>query len=554
MKKLFLILVLASVSYATQVEKPTVGSSTNTWGTELNNYLEATKIGISVTEYGAVGDDTTVNDDAIDAAIAALPDSGGVLIFPVDPNGGYTYRINTPIIVTKSIRIMGLGTCGVNSSQGVVIKNYGDDDAIWVQATGYNIVENLDIVDGLGAGVRTAGSGLRIAKTGGTMGSTESTVRNVRVDGHLYGIRIRVPVITTIQNCVVRNCDSHGFYLEGWPDADDTGSGAAGTSTSIINCFSEGNAGNGYHHDGQGYCHYSNCASDTNLNGYALVNTSGFNPSGITFTACGAEGNTNAGILLTNGDSVGGITIIGGKYATGVDGLQLNDADDVTLVGVTTASNTGYGINCDNTAAGRITIINNRSSSDALGAIKDTNFYTVKMDNTGVQVPSGAFVGGATGHPRLQFNSTSQITGSTSTGVVFAANTADFNVQNANTSGQSLNIQSATTTKTAMSGATVTATNLIPAGSMVIGVTVRVTTLIETATSFTIGDGSDADRWGTGIAVALNTTTGIPDFTIASPVYYSAATSVVLTATGGNFSAGAVRITVHYISITPPTS
>lgn len=120
--------------------------------------------------------------------------------------------------------------------------------------------------------------------------------------------------------------------------------------------------------------------------------------------------------------------------------------------------------------------------------------------------------------------------------------------------GQVAIMQHATAVVSAMSGATVTSASLIPAGSVVLGVTVRVTTLIEGATSFTVGDGTDADRWGTGIAVAAGTTTTVADTTITSVPIYAAATNVVLTATGSNFTAGAVRITVHYISLTAATS
>lgn len=118
--------------------------------------------------------------------------------------------------------------------------------------------------------------------------------------------------------------------------------------------------------------------------------------------------------------------------------------------------------------------------------------------------------------------------------------------------GQASTVRQATTTLSAMSGATVTATNLIPANSIVLGVTLRVTTLITGATSFDIGDGSDVDRWGAAVAVAANTTSATA--TITSLPFYAATTSVVLTANGSNFTAGAVRVTVHYMSTTAPTS
>jgi hypothetical protein len=120
-------------------------------------------------------------------------------------------------------------------------------------------------------------------------------------------------------------------------------------------------------------------------------------------------------------------------------------------------------------------------------------------------------------------------------------------------SGQRTNTLHATDNQT-VSGATFSFTNLIPAGSMVIGVTVRVTQTVTGATSFEVGDGTDPDRWGTAIAVTSGTTTTIASFTITNPVYYTTATSVVLTANGSNFSGGQVRATVHYMQLVAATS
>jgi hypothetical protein len=131
---------------------------------------------------------------------------------------------------------------------------------------------------------------------------------------------------------------------------------------------------------------------------------------------------------------------------------------------------------------------------------------------------------------------------------------ADGAMSHKGVTGEATAFKLATAQVTCSSGATCTSSNQIPAGSLVTGVTVRVTTLITGATSISIGDGTDADRWGTGIAVAANTTTSIANFTITTPVYYAAATNVVLTAAGSDFTAGAVRITVHYMSLSAPTS
>jgi hypothetical protein len=106
--------------------------------------------------------------------------------------------------------------------------------------------------------------------------------------------------------------------------------------------------------------------------------------------------------------------------------------------------------------------------------------------------------------------------------------------------------------------ATLTATSLIPAGALVLGVVARVVTSFGNGhglTTFKIGDGTDDDRWGNTIARTTGTTTDGTYFTIASPVYYAAATNVVLTSIGGNFdSNGQARLTVIYVDFVGPTS
>jgi hypothetical protein len=122
--------------------------------------------------------------------------------------------------------------------------------------------------------------------------------------------------------------------------------------------------------------------------------------------------------------------------------------------------------------------------------------------------------------------------------------------------GQTMAMKQVTVELTGMAGVSVTATDLIPSGAFVIGVTARVTTLItsgDTATSFSVGDGVDPDAWGAGIAFAANTITDGSDFTLA-PTLYATADDVVITPNSGTFSAGAIRLTVHYMEVTAPTS
>ena len=99
--------------------------------------------------------------------------------------------------------------------------------------------------------------------------------------------------------------------------------------------------------------------------------------------------------------------------------------------------------------------------------------------------------------------------------------------------------------------------SLIPAGSIVIGVIARVTTVITGCTTFSVGTAADATAWGTTIAVAANTTTTGANFAATwQPTAYPAATDVRLTAAGGGavFTTGAVRLLVAYMKFDQLTS
>ena len=106
-------------------------------------------------------------------------------------------------------------------------------------------------------------------------------------------------------------------------------------------------------------------------------------------------------------------------------------------------------------------------------------------------------------------------------------------------------------------GATETWANAIPAGTIVLGVTAKVTTLITGATSFDVGiSGGDVDLFIDGMSVALNTTGDIANSnaSFTNPISYQSNTSILVTAIGGNFTAGVLRLVLHYIDLTAPVT
>lgn len=119
--------------------------------------------------------------------------------------------------------------------------------------------------------------------------------------------------------------------------------------------------------------------------------------------------------------------------------------------------------------------------------------------------------------------------------------------------GQSATIQQLTELTTIAAAATTDTAIQMPAGAIVLAVSVRVTVLIPTAATFTVGDSGSAARFSTAaVLVAAGTTN---KGTKAGAYYNAGALAVRITpdVQPANNS-GRVRTTIHYLSIVAPTS
>jgi hypothetical protein len=117
------------------------------------------------------------------------------------------------------------------------------------------------------------------------------------------------------------------------------------------------------------------------------------------------------------------------------------------------------------------------------------------------------------------------------------------------TNFQRMTVKSVKQTLSALSGASATTTGtFIPDGAVVVGVTTRVATLLTGATGYTIGDGTDADRWGDITGTAIGTTSDNANWTAGTIECFTAGGNVTLTANGSNFTAGAIEICVFYLA------
>ena len=107
-----------------------------------------------------------------------------------------------------------------------------------------------------------------------------------------------------------------------------------------------------------------------------------------------------------------------------------------------------------------------------------------------------------------------------------------------------------------LSGTSTTAGISIPANCILFSVGARVVTAITGATSFSVGDsgagdsGASTSRFGSGLAIAAGST----NFGLIGPTAIYSACSLVVTAAGGSFSGGQVRLSIHLATCTPSAS
>jgi hypothetical protein len=119
--------------------------------------------------------------------------------------------------------------------------------------------------------------------------------------------------------------------------------------------------------------------------------------------------------------------------------------------------------------------------------------------------------------------------------------------------GQLLGSKVLTELTTIAAAATTDTTIQIPQHAKVVAVSVRVTVAIPTATTFDVGVAGATTRYGAGLSTAADTTN--PGTNDDGMRYYGTATAIRITPNlTPATNAGRVRVTIHYVDVTPPTS
>ncbi|MGF1445570.1 MAG: DUF2793 domain-containing protein [Pikeienuella sp.] len=98
-------------------------------------------------------------------------------------------------------------------------------------------------------------------------------------------------------------------------------------------------------------------------------------------------------------------------------------------------------------------------------------------------------------------------------------------------------------------GSVSTISDAIPDKAVVLGISARVTSEITGAGSWRLGVGGSNNRYGSGFGGAIGS---VAEGVTGSPVAYYGGTDLLITAESGSFSAGALRIAIHYWQISAP--
>jgi len=340
----------------------------------------------------------------------------------------------------------------------------------------------------------------------------------------------------------------------------------------------------------------SNLSDNTAVGEAAL---SGSGNTGAQQTAIGknaifsaSTGAFNTGIgyqaLYSNGSGSSN-TAIGANALFSNQGGELNLANGLNALfsNVSGNYNVGLGVNAlqkstgsDNIAIGVNALLSQESVNDNTAVGYEAGQYVT--DSRNVFLGKGAGVNasgtastrattsqecvfvGAHAHPVGTGDDNSIVIGYNSTGdgsnttVIGTTSTTQARVRGATllstgANGQSTIFGQSTTLLSGLSGESVTAANLIPANCVVIGISVRVTTAITGADSFNVREDFLGSVYLGAIATAVGTT-AIGVGQNGYPIAVESATDIRLTANTSDFTGGAVRVTVHYISMEAATS
>lgn len=353
-------------------------------------YVAKRNLVFNVRDEGALGDGTTDDTTAINAAYTKARSVRGTVLFPasvnpyivsavVDPNGttttGYGATLKTKngttpqyamfqTAASSGFTILGL-TIDVNKANTTTTSNqmgiyvYSPTGTPWSSVTlrdvtvinspyqGINLTSGVPITDGLNAPV------------------TPTTLSNVRVSNCQWGIWLAQMGDVTLDNCNSSGNVSYGIYdylslrtkITGCVANTNGGHGIVsqyGYGTTVANCVSVGNTGGGIV-----------------IGGGLDANTES---SRYRITGCLCKSNTGSGIVIdptkvTNTGPVASYGVISGNVCTlnSLHGIVLTNPKYVTVIGNLCDAHTSAGYSGISVQGSSIAVTGNTCAGNSVG-------------------------------------------------------------------------------------------------------------------------------------------------------------------------------------------
>lgn len=310
--------------------QPQIGQ--DPWGDDLltgldqfDARLNALAFNVKEPDFGAVGDGTTDDTAAIQAAVDAAAVLGGCVIIPPG-----TFSINLAINVPFNVHVIGAGNAAsdllqtVPDQDGIVIAGHGDFP---VRAG----VHNLRLT-GPGHTGGGTGRGVVISALDDFEPAYGGVVERVYVEEFpSHAFHFDGTFMTKVSHCDAWTNGGTGFFCDGGTFSQDNGvtpsTGTFETSMTFDTCYANGNFGWGYDIRKATYMSYISCAADSNALGAYSV----FDCTGITFTSCGAESTEDPAKWTTVGKQ---------PYGWKITGTAALGSSGITLVGCYSYCNT----------------------------------------------------------------------------------------------------------------------------------------------------------------------------------------------------------------------
>lgn len=367
----------------------------NTWtGAQTFNagkLLDKGEIVFDVKAFGAVGNNSTDDTSAIQAAIdAANTAGGGKVWFPVG-----TYKISSPlklysgssptIVAYQNITIDGAGS---SNTGGAIINQIttGDDVILGINdaANGAQVM-NITIKNvclQFNGGVLTnSGNGIYLkAQAANSPAFYHFHFENVKVancqGSGKYGFNFESIIVSDLIDCEAVVC-ANGFLFNG--AANSTQWSSVNTSITMSSCYSNSSIGYGYRIIDTTYMSMNGCACDVSNNN---VSTSAYSieaGNAISLAGCGFEGDGTH--TLANGFHIAADSFSTGSEQitlTSCYGFQSKSTIEVYVTGVSTGINI-FGYQSNSSISGSTGLkVDAGSSVFEAGCAWDTGVATVR--------------------------------------------------------------------------------------------------------------------------------------------------------------------------------